>query len=166
MMEEQIIPKNAKNPNGFALVELLIAIVLLSFGALALVQLTLLGMKINTQTTDDTEVATLAQWKIETLMGLGYQRLTPGGDLNTQVLNYWEKFSQPGSKVEYTTYWKIVPCGSATHTDSTVACSPSEEYFQTPWYEVSVRVAGNRSEKVANTKAREVTVRAQVVQPF
>ena len=165
-MKEQINSAKIENPNGFALVELLIAIVLLSFGALALVQLTLLGMKINTQTTDDTEVATLAQWKIENLMGAGYNGLTPGGDLNTQITNYYEKFTQPGSKVEYTTYWKVVPCGSDSHTDPGVSCSPSEEYFQTPWYQISVRVAANRIQQVSNTKAREVTIRAQIVQPF
>jgi prepilin-type N-terminal cleavage/methylation domain-containing protein len=149
--------------NGFALVEVLVAMVLLAFGALALVQLMALGIKLNVQTIDDTQVVTLAQWKMETLTGLGYQNLTTGGDLDSDVSGYFEEFSEPGSAVVYKKRWKISPCG---HDDPTIECDPSEEYVQTPWYEISVRVFSNRIEKVANTQARQVTIKAQVIQPF
>jgi len=152
--------------NGFALVELLIAILLLSFGALAMVQLMAAGIKLNIQAKDDTQAATLAQWKIETLAGVGYQSLDPGGDLDTSITDYTEKFIEPTQKVEYIKNWKIVPCGSSTHTDPTVSCDISEEYAQTPWYEITVRVYCNRLDSVAGTRPREVTVKTILLQPF
>lgn len=155
-----------EKPNGFTLVELLIAMVLLAFGALTVVQMMLVGMKVNMQTADDTQVATLAQWKIEELTGWGYQNLTPGGDLNTSTTGYTETFTEPGSKVVYTKNWKVVPCGSDTHTNSATPCAISEEYYQTPWYEISVRVSANRQQGIIWSRPREITLRAHVVQPF
>jgi prepilin-type N-terminal cleavage/methylation domain-containing protein len=155
--------KTEQTQNGFSLVELLVAMTILAFGALSLVQLMALGIKVNVQTTDDTQATTLAQWKIETLTGIGYQNLNAGGDLDTSVLNYTEEFHEPQSGVVYTKNWKITPCG---HADPSVPCDISEEYFQTPWYEVSVRVYTNRLEKVANTQPRQITIKAQILQPF
>jgi len=150
--------------NGFSLLEILVALALLAFGALALVQLMAFGIKLNVQTKDDTQATTLAQWKIETLTGLGYQNLVPGGDLDTSVTpDYSETFTEPGSNVTYTKNWKITPCG---HADPTDPCDISEEYFQTPWYEVSVRVYSDRMEKVSNTHSRQITLRAIILQPF
>jgi prepilin-type N-terminal cleavage/methylation domain-containing protein len=151
------------NKNGFALIEFLVAMVLLAFGALALVQFMGLGIKLNVQTVDDTQAITLAQWKMETLLGVGYQNLVPGGDLDTSLTDYSETFSEPGSGVVYTKNWKISPCG---HADTTEACDPGENYYETPWYEVSVRVYADRIEKVANTQARQVTIKAHIIQPF
>ena len=159
--------KTVDSPNGFSLVELLVAIAILSFAALSLVELMALGIKLNVQTVDDTQAATLAQWKMETLSGIGYQNLNPGGDLDSDVIvgleNYWESFSEPGSGVVYKKRWKITPCG---HTDPTVPCAVSEEYYQTPWYEVSVRVFTNRLNSVANTQPREITIKSIILQPF
>ena len=152
--------------NGFALVELLIAIALLSFAVLALSQLLAVGTRMNVQTKDDTQVATLAQWKIESLAAAGYQSLTAGGDLQNSINGYTETFSEPGQRVVYTQNWKIVPCGSATHTDPTIPCSTSEEYLQTPWYEISVRVYCNRLNDTAGTQPREVTIKTILLQPF
>src|SRR6185369_6984017 len=125
-----------EQPNGFSLIEVLIAIAILAIGALSLVQLMALGVKLNVQTTDDTQAATLAQWKIETLNGVGYQNLYKGGGLDSDVtvtvpgtppvdVPYFEDFSEPGSGVIYHKRWMISPCG---HSDPTVDCLVSEEY--------------------------------------
>ena len=45
-------------------------------------------------------------------------------------------------------------------------CDPADEYFQTPWYEVSVKVTTNRLEQVAGTEPRQITLKAIVLQPF
>lgn len=153
--------------NGFSLVELLIATVLLAFGALALVQLMALGIKMNIQTKDDTQAATLAQWKIETLAGLGYPNLTKGGDLNSDAVvagvNYFEDFQEPGVGVVYHKRWKIAPCGNANPADD---CDPADLYFQTPWYEISVKVTTNRMDQIAGTQPRQITIKSIVLQPF
>ena len=155
--------KDQDQQNGFSLLEVLVAILILAFGALALVQIMALGLKLNVQATDDTQATTLGQWKIETLTGLGYQNLVPGGNLSTSVTNYYETFQQPNSSVIYTENWKISPCG---HDDPTIDCAVSEEYYQTPWYEISVRVYANRMDRVANTQARQITLKAIILQPF
>lgn len=156
--------QHRKIENGFSLIELLVATVLLAYGTLALVQLMMLGIKLNIQTKDDTQAATLAQWKIETLTGLGYQQLNPGGDLDTSVGVYFDPpYSEPGSGVVYTKRWKISNCGNA---NPVTPCAPSQLYFETPWYEVSVKVTTNRLEQVAGTQPRQITLKAIVIQPF
>jgi len=149
------------------MIELLVAMAILSFGALSLVQLMALGIKVNVQTIDDTQATTLAQWKVETLTGIGYQNLQPGGDLDADVTlggqDYFEPFSEPGSGVVYQKRWKVSPCG---HDDPTVPCDVGEEFYQTPWYEVSVRVFTNRLNRVANTQPRQITLKAIILQPF
>jgi prepilin-type N-terminal cleavage/methylation domain-containing protein len=159
--------KPNEKANGFSLIEVLIAIALLAFGAMALVQLMALGIKLNIQTTDDTQATTLAQWKMETLNGIGYIELSPGGDLDSDVSvageDYFEDFSEPGSKVVYHKRWKISPCA---HDDPAVECEPDEKYYQTPWYELSVRVYSNRLESVADTQPRQITIKSIILQPF
>ncbi len=159
---------NKKIENGFSLIELLVATALLAYGALALVQLMALGIKLNIQTKDDTQAATLAQWKVETFTGLGYQLLNAGGDLNSDYTspggeNYFESYSEPGSGIVYKKRWTISNCGNPTPTDP---CDPADEYFQTPWKEISVKVTTNRMEQVAGTQQRQITIKAIVLQPF
>lgn len=161
--------KTANKPNGFSLIELLVAVVILAFGALSLVQLMALGIKMNVQTTDDTQATTLAQWKIETLTGRGYQDLNPGGDLSSDFTDpvtsevFFEDFSEPGSGVVYHKRWKVTPCG---HANPASDCLLNEEYFQTPWYEVSVQVVSNRLDKVVHAQPRQITLKAILLQPF
>jgi prepilin-type N-terminal cleavage/methylation domain-containing protein len=159
--------KTLPNPNGFSLIEVLIAIAILAIGAMSLVQLMALGIKLNIQTTDDTQATTLAQWKMETFNGMGYLNLPLGGDLDSDVtiagVDYFEDFFEPGSKVVYHKRWKISPCA---HTDATIPCAVNEEYYQTPWYEVSVKVTTNRLDAVANTQPRQITLKSIMLQPF
>lgn len=167
LSEKTMNMKSNEKPNGFSLIEVLVAIALLAVGALALVQLMALGVKLNVQTADDTQATTLAQWKMETLNGIGYLFLAPGGDLDSDQSvggePYFEDFSEPGSRVVYHKRWKISPCA---HDDPTIQCAPSEKYYQTPWYELSVRVYTDRLENVTNSQQRQITLRSIILQPY
>jgi prepilin-type N-terminal cleavage/methylation domain-containing protein len=164
--DQLVMNQKSKNKNGFALLELLIAMVILAFGALSLAQLMNLGIKLNVQTVDDTQAATLAQWKMEELTAIGYQFLSIGGSVDTDAtvsgVDYFDDFNEPNSGVTYHRRWMIAPCGHSDMSD----CSPGENYIQTPWYEISVRVTVNRMETIANTNPRQVTIKSQIVQPY
>lgn len=67
-----------KNPNGFTLVELLVALVILSIGLLALAGLQVVVVKGNAGSKNLTSAVILAEAKIEELKSNGFGSLTNG----------------------------------------------------------------------------------------
>ncbi len=159
---------------GFTYIETLFAIFILGIGSLALAQLFLSGIQINTRTKDDTEIATVAQKYLERLYQQGYDQLAlgAGGSLTVPTTNFavldvqledsstvsnTSQFHQ--NAVSYDIYWQVAHCGNATPTD---ACTGAQLIAGKPWVEISVRVVNERLRMGAT--GREVTVRSQVTQ--
>jgi prepilin-type N-terminal cleavage/methylation domain-containing protein len=147
---------------GVTLVEILVAVLILSFGALALAQLFVAGVAVNARTKDDTQISTVAQQYLESLVELGYSGLTVGGDLNSAIGGYSvtgvdlensgatsdsKTFHQ--NAVTYDVYWQITE-------EAAIATIPTRS--------IAVRVVCNRLEFGA--APREVTVRTQVSRPY
>ena len=147
---------------GVTLVEILVAILILSVGALALAQLFVAGVAVNARTKDDTQISTVAQQYLESLIELGYSGLTVGGNLNAALTDYSElgvaletsgatsdssRFHQ--NAVKYDVYWQITE-------ESAIAGIPTRS--------IAVRVVCNRME--FGGAPREVIVRTQVSRPY
>ena len=147
---------------GVTLVEILVAILILSVGALALAQLFVAGVAVNARTKDDTQNSTVAQQYLESLIELGYSGLTVGGNLNAALTDYSElgvaletsgatsdssRFHQ--NAVKYDVYWQITE-------ESAIAGIPTRS--------IAVRVVCNRME--FGGAPREVIVRTQVSRPY
>lgn len=157
---------------GFSLIETLISVLILGFAAIALVELMALGIRINTKTKDETQVATLAQQQLETLTYKGYSALVDGGSLTPTAppdpagtAGYYSTYTENDSTtndekdfhqnaVIYHIYWTI-----QSFTAS------ADLIVGLPYREITVRVVCDRIESTAGVP-REVTVRAQVVRPF
>jgi prepilin-type N-terminal cleavage/methylation domain-containing protein len=159
------------NKCGFTYIETLIAMFILSVGALALAQLFFAGVQTNARTKDDTEIATVAQKYIERLYQQSYDDLATGvgGSLTVPTTDFCVvdvalensgSVSNPAqyhqNQVLYDIYWTIAHCGNATPTD---ACTSSQMIAGLPWVEISVRVVNKRMQM--GSRAREVTVRVQ-----
>jgi prepilin-type N-terminal cleavage/methylation domain-containing protein len=147
---------------GVTLVEILVAVLILSVGALALAQLFVGGVAINARTKDDTQMSTVAQQYLESLVELGYSGLVAGGSLDTAVTDYSDlavslensatttdsrRFHQ--NAVRYDVYWQITE-------EAAILGIPNRT--------IAVRVVCNRLE--FGGAPREVTLRTQVSRPY
>jgi len=78
-----------RNSSGFTLLEVVIAICLLSFALLALAQLQIVAVRDNAFANGMTAAATLAQDKLEELMGQPYASILAGQDNAGQYTRQW-----------------------------------------------------------------------------
>ena len=147
---------------GVTLVEILVAVLILSVGALALAQLFVAGVAVNARTKDDTQISTVAQQQLEAITEPGYSGLIVGGSLNTQVTDYFvndivlesstttsDSTTFHQNAVTYDIYWQITDVADIAGT---------------PAREVAVRVLSDRMEMGA--VKREVILRTQISRPY
>jgi prepilin-type N-terminal cleavage/methylation domain-containing protein len=83
---------------GFTLVEALIAMVILSFGLIAVTNLMLVAATSNTVANQGTAAASIASQQLEQLKALGFSDpgLTAGGDLEADAAGYAMDIPVPG----------------------------------------------------------------------
>lgn len=149
-----------QHESGFTLIETLIATFLLAVGALALAQLMTMGIYANARSKDETQIAVIAQQKLEQLYQQGYSNLAVGGSLTTAVTDFHDldqSFETATStttyhqnQAKYDIYWQVTEGGT--------------EIADCPWKEISVRVVSNKLKFGA--EQREVTLRTQILRPF
>jgi len=78
-----------RDSSGFTLLEVIIAVCLLSFALLALAQLQIVAVRDNAFASGMTAAATLAQDKLEELMGQPYANILAGQDNAGQYTRQW-----------------------------------------------------------------------------
>ena len=100
-----------KNHNGFTLIEMLIAISILSFGLLGLAELQFIAIKGNKESRDLTSAVILAETKVEELLKTGVTNLSNGifHDTNNPV----NETGAPGGI--FTRSWTIADYTGSTH---------------------------------------------------
>jgi type IV pilus assembly protein PilV len=82
--------------SGFTLVEALVAILILVFGVAAVANLMLVGASSNSVGNATTAAATLASRQMERLKATPFDTLAAGGDLESDVANYFAVEELPG----------------------------------------------------------------------
>jgi prepilin-type N-terminal cleavage/methylation domain-containing protein len=112
---------------GFSLVELLVALVIFSFGVLAGVALLGAGHKWEGQAELETQMTVAAEMKMEDLKAVAGTNLpdtvalVPGGGLDSNVTGYWDSVELDGRL--FTRRWEIV-AGPAGARQLTVRALP------------------------------------------
>jgi type IV pilus assembly protein PilV len=109
----------AMNQKGFSLIELLIATSILAVGLLALAQMQITSIKGNALSSTTTDATTVAQDRLEQLIGLTYSSLTTDTDLaagnhpaGTQTIGG----TQAVQGMTYTITWSITDDSPITNT--------------------------------------------------
>ena len=94
------------NEKGFSLIEILIAITVFAIGILAVGKMQIAAIKGNSFANDLTKATTLAQDRMEKLIGLSYTDPLLGG-ANTTATDH----NDPNNPVDdrYNIFWNIVP---------------------------------------------------------
>ena len=119
-----------KQTHGFSLVELLVALVIFSFGVLAGVALLGAGHKWEGQAELETQLTVAAEMKIEELKAVAGTSLSDtvalvlGGDLDTNAAGYWDTVEVDGRV--FTRRWEVVqgPAGTRQLTVRTLPLDP------------------------------------------
>jgi prepilin-type N-terminal cleavage/methylation domain-containing protein len=119
-----------KQSRGFSLVELLVALVIFSFGVLAGVALLGAGHKWEGQAELETQLTVAAEMKMEELKAVAGTSLSdtlalvPGGDLDTNATGYWDTVELDGRL--FTRRWEVVqgPAGTRQVTVRTQPLDP------------------------------------------
>lgn len=93
-----------KSAAGFTLIEILIAMFILSFGLLSLAKMQVVAIRVNTASGHLTRGTTLVQDKIEELMALPFTH----ADLNdTTPVNSFQCYNEPTPPKGYTLNWCV-----------------------------------------------------------
>ncbi len=119
-----------KQSRGFSLVELLVALVIFSFGVLAGVALLGAGHKWEGQAELETQLTVAAEMKMEELKAVAGTSLSDtlalvlGGDLDTNATGYWDTVELDGRV--FTRRWEVVqgPAGTRQVTVRTQPLDP------------------------------------------
>lgn len=103
--------------DGFSLVEVLIAALVLATGVIAMAQLFAIAAAANVAARSKTVATILAEQKVEQLRALGWPDLAPGGSLSTNAPGFVDHISAGGvvvgvaaqrpSEAVYTRRWTI-----------------------------------------------------------
>jgi prepilin-type N-terminal cleavage/methylation domain-containing protein len=104
-----------RQPAGFTLVELMIAIVMLAFGLLGMAGLMVSSTQVQQLSTSRSQMTTVAESKLEELRSYGQTaatdplrlRLNVGGSMVAPVANYADSAQAPGGRWFYRR-WQIV----------------------------------------------------------
>jgi prepilin-type N-terminal cleavage/methylation domain-containing protein len=107
--------KNLKNRSGFTLVELMMAIVMLSFGLLGLAGLMVSSTQVQQLSTTRSQMTLVAESKLEELRSYGMTaatdplraRLNVGGSMAAAMANYADSAQAPGGRWYYRR-WQVV----------------------------------------------------------
>ena len=111
----------SKKSKGFSLIEVLIAIVILSITLLALAGLMVQTTRNNSFGNNITEASTFAQDAFERLRGRSYNSMTGGTDVITGLTNPRSSTGQV-----YTRTWTIVKNPDSTHAEATITMNWSD----------------------------------------
>ncbi len=112
---------------GFSLVELMVALVIFSFGVLAGVALLGAGYRWEGQAELETQMTVAAEMKLEEFKAIAGMevpdtvQLVPGGDLDTNVSGYWDTVELDGR--DFTRRWRV-QAGPAGTRRATVRVLP------------------------------------------
>ena len=100
---------------GFTLIEALVAMVVLSFGLIAITNLMLVAASSNTVANQSTAAASVASQELDRLRALPYSNtlLASGGDLDNDVANYSNVTNVPGVG-QIRTRWAIQDVAAPT----------------------------------------------------
>ena len=100
--EKLFPPKGASK--GFSLIEVVLAMLILTFAILSLAELFILSVKVNNTSRDSTSAASIGAEKMEELKRNPYGELTPGGGLDPKnpVEDYYENKDEG-----FIVLWKI-----------------------------------------------------------
>jgi len=100
---------NSMKPNGFSLIEILIALVILSIAFLALAGLMVQTTRNNSFGGHMTEAATFAQDKLEQLRATSWIVITPGSDLinSNGVVKAWVPPISLTSNKDFARKWTV-----------------------------------------------------------
>ncbi len=116
-------------PSGFSLVELMVALVIFSFGILVGLALLGSGHRWEGKAELETQLTVVAEMKIEELKAIAGTdladtvQLVPGGSLDANVSGYWDTFEMDGRT--FTRRWQVQPGPSGTRQVA-VRASPLE----------------------------------------
>jgi Tfp pilus assembly protein PilV len=108
--------RQLRHARGFALIEALIALLILSGGLIALSHLQIRMLKASGETQAQTTAVHLAEHKLEELRGLAFEELRSGSD---------QPLAQPGHSAHFSRRWTIGQGG--TETLRTVAVTTTWE---------------------------------------
>lgn len=93
---------------GFTLVEVMVALVLVTVLMLSVAQLMAVGVYVNKAAGDVTQATALAGEKIEELKYLPFNNITAGGDLNNDVNGFFDQPDVEGDgRIDYTRRWEV-----------------------------------------------------------
>lgn len=97
--------------SGFSLIEVMIAICILSIGVLAVCSMQISGLNGNAAARQYTDYATLAMERLETLMAMPYSSLPVDGDVNGEsgLFVTDNTADQVESNGDYTVYINVAP---------------------------------------------------------
>lgn len=114
---------------GFSMVELMVALMIFSFGILAAVALLGSGYRYEGQAQLGTQMTVIAEMKLEELRAVAGTKLAdtvalvPGGGLDSAVPGYWESAQLDGR--DFTVRWQVLT-GPAGTRQLTVRVIPVE----------------------------------------
>lgn len=109
------MPNTSSNRSGFTLVELMMAIVMLSFGLLGLAGLMVSSTQVQQLSTTRSQMTLVAESKLEELRAYGMTaatdplraRLNVGGSMAAPMANYADSAQAPGGRWYYRR-WQVV----------------------------------------------------------
>lgn len=128
MTANQTLPPAPATPGerGFSLLETLIALLIMLMILLSVAQLFGMSLAVNKAADDITLVTSLASEMMEQLKFRGYDNLTPGGSLTTDVTGYFDTpDTDEDSDSEYTRRWLLTDNG--THMQIQVRVVANDE---------------------------------------
>ena len=131
-----------KHTGGFSLVELLVALVIFSFGVLAGVALLGSGYTWEGQAELETQMTVAAEMKIEELKAVAgtelpdTAELVAGGDLDSNISGYWDTAELDGRT--FTRRWRIQagPAGTRQVTVRVLPLDPPAAGYAELWTHV------------------------------
>ena len=103
-IREKLFPGKGAESRGFSLIEVVLAMLILTFAILSLAELFILSVKVNNTSRDSTSAASIGAEKMEELKRTPYAELTPGGSLDPE--EPVEDFHEMGTG-DFLILWKI-----------------------------------------------------------
>lgn len=108
-------PRSRRPQAGFTLVEALIAMVILSFGLIAVTNLMLVATTSNTVANQSTAAASIASQRMEQLKALSFTDagMTAGGNVTTDTTGFFDDVQVPGVGTVHTR-WQVTDVDPTT----------------------------------------------------